>query len=42
MTTGAPQLHLVPVKSIHDHGTILHGIDFIDPLTPVAQKYILL
>ena len=33
MTTGAPQLHPVPVKSPWYH----IGIDFIGPLTPVAQ-----
>ena len=40
MTTGAPQLHPVPVKSPWYH----IGIDFIGPLTPVAQdgsQYIL-
>ena len=33
MTTGAPQLLPVPVKSPWYH----IGIDFIVPLTPVAQ-----
>ena len=40
MTTGAPQLHPVPVKSPWYH----IGIDFIGPLTLVAQdgsQYIL-
>ena len=32
-TTGVPQLHPVPVKSPWYH----IGIDFIGPLTPVAQ-----